>query len=94
MRLCLILDIDERKVSQMATYNIKAMYEYEGEIEADSPEEAEKLFLDELNSYYVSTESLDIEKLGECEICGEVDSDTTENFTCDICADNEDEEHL
>lgn len=76
----------------MATYNIKAMYEYEGEIEADSPEEAEKLFLDELNSYYVSTESLDIEKLGECEVCGEVDSDTTEDFICDVCAEDDEEE--
>jgi len=86
------MDIDERKVSQMATYNIKAMYEYEGEIEADSPEEAEKLFLDELNSYYVSTESLEIEKLGECEVCGEVDSDTTEDFICEICAEDDEEE--
>lgn len=76
----------------MATYNIKAVYEYEGEIEADSPEEAEKFFLDELNSYYVSTESLDIEKLGECEICGEVDSDTTEDFICEICAEDDEEE--
>lgn len=51
----------------MAKYKITAMYEYEAEIEADSPEQAEKLFLDELNSYYVSTESLDIEELEEDE---------------------------
>jgi hypothetical protein len=46
----------------MATYNIKAMYEYEGEIEADSPEKAETIFLNNLNTYYVSTESFDIEE--------------------------------
>lgn len=39
----------------MATYRIKAQYEYEGEVEADSPEEAEKVFLDDLNSHYAST---------------------------------------
>lgn len=78
----------------MATFSITATYEYAGEIEAENEEEAEKLFLDELNSYYMGTESFEIEKLGECVECGEVDSDTTENFTCDICADNEDEEHL
>ena len=51
----------------MATYKITAMYEYEGEIEADSPEQAEEFFLDELNSYYVSTESFDVEEIEEDE---------------------------
>lgn len=78
----------------MATFSITAKYEYAGEVEADSPEEAEKFFLDELNSYYMGTESFEIEKLGECVECGEVDADTSEDFTCDICADNEDEEQL
>jgi hypothetical protein len=45
----------------MAKYNIKAMYEYEGEVEADTPEQAETIFLNNLNTYYVSTESFDIE---------------------------------
>jgi hypothetical protein len=49
----------------MATYNIKAMYEYEGDIEADSPEEAEKLFLADLNDHYAGTYSFDIEKVEE-----------------------------
>jgi hypothetical protein len=50
----------------MATYTITAMYEYVAEaIEADSPEEAERLFLADLNMYYVSTESLDIEEVEE-----------------------------
>lgn len=78
----------------MATYSITATYEYAGEVEADSPEEAEKFFLDDLNSYYMGTESYEIEKLGECVECGEVDPDTNDDFTCDICADNEDEEAL
>ena len=40
----------------MACYRVRALYEYEGEVEADSPEDAEKVFLADLNSYYVSTE--------------------------------------
>ena len=76
----------------MATYNIKATYEYEGEVEANSPEEAEKFFLDELNSYYMGTEAFEIEKLGECVVCGEVDSNTDEDFTCEACAEEEEEE--
>lgn len=87
------MDIDERKVTKMATYNITAVYEYAGEIEADSPEEAEAIFLKDLNDYYSSTESLEIEKLGECVVCGEVDSYATEDFTCDICAEEEEEEN-
>lgn len=50
----------------MAKYDIKAMYEYWAEgIEADSPEEAEKIFLDDLNSYYYGTYSLDIEEVDD-----------------------------
>jgi hypothetical protein len=86
------MDIDERKVTKMATYSITATYEYAGEIEADSPEEAEKFFLDDLNAYYMGTESLEIEKLGECVVCGEVDSNASEDFTCDICDEEEEEE--
>jgi hypothetical protein len=78
----------------MATYNIKATYEYEGEVEADSPEEAEKFFLDELNSYYAGTDSFEIEKIAECVECGEPDIHAIDDFTCDSCADNEDEEQL
>jgi hypothetical protein len=78
----------------MATYNIKAMYEYEGEVEANSEAEAEKLFLDELNSYYAGTYSFEIEKIAECTECGEPDIHAVEDFTCDSCADNEDEEQL
>jgi hypothetical protein len=51
----------------MAKFNIVATYEYAGEIEADSAEEAESIFLDELNDHYVSTESLEIEEVEEDE---------------------------
>lgn len=51
----------------MAKFQITAVYEYAGEIEADSAEQAESFFLDELNSYYVSTESLDIEEIEDDE---------------------------
>ena len=76
----------------MATFSITATYEYAGEIEADNEQEAEKLFLDELNSYYMGTESFEIEKIAECVECGEPDIFAVEDFTCDTCADNEDEE--
>lgn len=51
----------------MAIYQINALYEYEAEIEADSPEEAEKMFLADLNSHYVGTDSFDIEELEDGE---------------------------
>lgn len=47
----------------MATYRIKAQYDYEADIEADSPEEAEKLFLADLNDHYAGTESYECENL-------------------------------
>lgn len=49
----------------MAKFNIVATYEYAGEVEANSAEEAEKIFLDELNDYYSSTESFEIEEIEE-----------------------------
>ena len=49
----------------MAKFNIKAMYEYEGEVEADSPEEAEKIFLAELNDFYMGTYSFEIEEIDD-----------------------------
>ena len=51
----------------MPKYEITALYEYSTEIEADNPEQAEKYFLQDLNAYYVSTESFEIEELEEDE---------------------------
>lgn len=51
----------------MPKYEITALYEYSTEIEADTPEEAEHLFLQDLNAYYVSTESFEIEEVEEDE---------------------------
>lgn len=52
----------------MARYNISAMYEYGTDgIEADSPEEAERIFLESLNDYYQGTYSLDIEEVEDDE---------------------------
>jgi len=70
----------------MAAFNIKATYEYEGVVHADSEEQARKLFWQELNSYYSSTEDETIEEVCEhCEkdiefvcICDE-ESEETEN---------------
>lgn len=45
----------------MPKYDIRAMYEYWAEgIEADTPEEAKKIFLNDLDSYYWGTYSLEI----------------------------------
>lgn len=51
----------------MPKYEITATYEYSGMVEANSPEEAEKEFLDDLNSFYVGTESYECEELEEDE---------------------------
>ena len=69
---------------QVATFYIKAQYEYEGAIEADTPEEAEKIFLDDLNAYYSGTYSYECE-----EVCAECES---EIGTCDCEEEAEDEE--
>jgi hypothetical protein len=53
----------------MAMFEIRAMYEYGATIEANSKEEAEEIFLDDLNAYYFGTYSYD---------CEEVESDGDE----------------
>ena len=52
-------------VNKMAKFQITALYEYSAEIEADSPEQAEEFFLQDLNDHYSSTESFDIEEIEE-----------------------------
>jgi hypothetical protein len=49
----------------MARFLITASYEYSAEIEARTEAEAESLFLDDLNSHYVGTDSFEIEELEE-----------------------------
>ena len=51
----------------MAKFYIEAMYEYRGEVEARTQEEAESIFLDELNDYYYGTYSIEIDELEEDE---------------------------
>ena len=43
-------------------YSIRALYEYEAEVEAGSKDEAYALFLNNLNAHYVGTDELDIEE--------------------------------
>lgn len=47
----------------MARFFVEAMYEYRGEVEARTQEEAEQIFLDDLNDFYYGTYSLDIDQL-------------------------------
>jgi hypothetical protein len=57
----------------MPKYTITATYEYatSSPIEAENEDKAYKIFLDDLNSYYQSTEDLDIEEVEVCEECDE-----------------------
>jgi hypothetical protein len=72
----------------MATYRIRALYAYEGDVEANSPDEAEKLFLADLNDYYSETHDYEWEKVPECAVCGELSTDIElEPYTCDKCED-------
>lgn len=47
----------------MALYRINALYEYEAEIEADTQEEAEAVFLEDLNMYYMGTYSYECDEI-------------------------------
>ena len=49
----------------MARFIIEAQYEYRGEVEARTAEEAEAIFLEDLNDYYYGTYSLEIEEMEE-----------------------------
>lgn len=49
----------------MAKFSIVATYEYGADIEADTAEEAEAIFLDDLNTYYMGTDSFEIEEIEE-----------------------------
>lgn len=75
----------------MPHFKITAMYEYEGTIEADNPIQAEKIFLKDLNDYYVSTESFDVEGVDVCEIClaDELDLDGS----CFDCREDDEEDN-
>lgn len=75
----------------MATYRIKATYEYEGVVEAPTAERAERLFLHDLNMHYVGTE--EFEQVLICPSCHEeIDSedDLNEDDQCELCADEDD----
>ena len=49
----------------MPRYEITAMYEYGGVVEEATEEKAYDYFLHNLNDFYVSTESYDIEEIKE-----------------------------
>lgn len=49
----------------MAKFYIRALYEYRGEVEARTEEEAEQIFIDELDDYFYGTYSIDFEELEE-----------------------------
>jgi hypothetical protein len=48
---------------KMAKFQIDASYAYSAEIEADTAEEAEQIFLDHLNDYYAGTDEFEIEEI-------------------------------
>lgn len=78
----------------MAHFHIKAQYEYEGTVEAENAEEAEKVFLAELNDHYSSTYDYECEEIRVCESCGyEGEADEfADDDTCETCAEESDAE--
>lgn len=61
----------------MPTYKITAVYKYDGEVEAPTPERAEQLFLAEINMHYDDTLEFECVELEECPECGEAKEDAT-----------------
>jgi hypothetical protein len=82
------------KGNKVAHYTIKAQYEYEGTVEADNPEDAEKEFWANLDSFYSSTydyECVEVRTCSECGHEGEADEFEDED-TCLECAEESDAE--
>ena len=78
----------------MATYKIRAVYEYEGVVEAPTEQRAYDLFLHDLNMHYSGTDEL--EQVLICPSCQEeIDSEDelTEDNECELCV-TEDAEEL
>ena len=71
----------------MAKYRIKALYEYEGVVEGNDINQAEKAFLDDLNDHYVGTESFEFEQV--CEKC---ENDLDFDGSCFSCRDEDNTE--
>lgn len=46
----------------MTSWNIRALYEYEATVEADTEDEAYEQFIHNLNAHYVGIEDLVIER--------------------------------
>jgi len=74
----------ENRENQMAFYKIKALYEYEGVVEGNTQDEAEKAFLADLNSHYSGTKSIDFE-----EVCGDCERELDADGSCFECRDEE-----
>ena len=75
----------------MPHFKITAMYEYEGTIQADTAEQAEKLFLADLNDYYQGTEEYECEEVEVCEECGEDELDL--DGSCFDCREDDEEDN-
>ncbi len=66
----------------MARYYIKATYAYEGAVEADNKDEAEKNFIKDLDAFYSGTDSIKITDLpADCDCEDEPDLDGS-CFSC------------
>jgi hypothetical protein len=70
----------------MAYYKIKALYEYEGVVEGNTQDEAEKAFLADLNSHYSGTDSIEFDV-----VCGGCEKELDLDGACFDC-DSDDEE--
>lgn len=73
----------------MPNFKITATYEYEGVIQADTAEQAEKIFLKDLNDYYQGTDSFECEEVDVCAECGADELDL--DGSCFDCREDEEE---
>ena len=69
----------------MAHFYIKAVYRYEGMVEADTPDDAEKVFWKEMNDHYASTEDYECTQMKVCDCGYEGEMDEFEGDECDGC---------
>jgi len=75
----------------MPSYKITAEYTYEGIVEARSEDGAYTAFLNDLNSYYSSTDNMETQVVcPSCEEDIDNEDDLNEDEQCERCAEQED----
>lgn len=75
----------------MKRYNIRAVYEYATDgIIAENEDEAYKIFIQDLNNYYVGLDELEVDEDGD--VCPDCEDDVDEDGVCSNCDDDDEGE--